>query len=78
MYCGTAALFMLPESPRWLVVNGQLDAALLVMHCLYASGPSRASDHQASTEASTAKVCGGNKVNISAVVIRLQCVVRSM
>ena len=27
-----AALVLLPESPRWLVVQGQLDAALAVIH----------------------------------------------
>jgi len=72
MCCGPAALFLLPESPRWLVVNGQLEAALLVMHCLYASGPSMAPGHQGSTEASTAKVCGGLRVCICAVVIIMQ------
>ena len=30
-----AALVLLPESPRWLVVNGQLDAALAVIHRIY-------------------------------------------
>ena len=30
-----AALVLLPESPRWLVVNGQLDAALAIIHRIY-------------------------------------------
>jgi len=46
-----AALLLLPESPRWLVVNGQLDAALAVMRQLYSSGVL-----PAGTEANTAKV----------------------
>lgn len=29
------ALFVLPESPRWLVVNAQLDEALAVIHRIY-------------------------------------------
>jgi hypothetical protein len=45
-----AALLLLPESPRWLVVNGRLDAALLVMHHLYSSG-----SLPAGIEANTAK-----------------------
>ena len=48
---GAAALLLLPESPRWLVVNGQLDAALAVMHQLYSDGML-----PAGTEANTAKV----------------------
>ena len=30
-----AALFILPESPRWLVVNGHLDLALAVIHRVF-------------------------------------------
>ena len=30
-----ASLFILPESPRWLVVNGHLDMALAVIHRVY-------------------------------------------
>lgn len=30
--CCAAALVLLPESPRWLVVQGKLDDALAVMH----------------------------------------------
>ena len=30
-----AALWFLPESPRWLVVDGQLDTALAVIHQVY-------------------------------------------
>ena len=34
--CDTAvSLFILPESPRWLVVNGHLDVALAVIHRVY-------------------------------------------
>ena len=29
------ALFILPESPRWLVVNARLDEALAVIHKVY-------------------------------------------
>jgi hypothetical protein len=32
-----AALFVLPESPRWLVVSGNLDEALAVIHRIYTS-----------------------------------------
>ncbi len=46
-----AALLLLPESPRWLVVNGQLDAALAVMRQLYSTGIL-----PAGTEANTAEV----------------------
>ena len=51
-----AALLLLPESPRWLVVNGQLDAALAVMRQLYSSGIL-----PAGTEANTAKVRIGSR-----------------
>lgn len=30
-----ASLFILPESPRWLVVNGHLDVALAVIHRVF-------------------------------------------
>ena len=34
--CAAAvSLFILPESPRWLVVNGHLDVALAVIHRVY-------------------------------------------
>lgn len=37
--CSVAAvsLFILPESPRWLVVNGHLDMALAVIHRVFTS-----------------------------------------
>ena len=36
MLCAAAvSLFILPESPRWLVVNGHLDVALAVIHRVY-------------------------------------------
>ena len=34
---GAAGLFVLPESPRWLVVSGRLDEALAVIHKIYTS-----------------------------------------
>ncbi len=34
---GAAALFILPESPRWLVVNNRLDEALSVIRRVYMS-----------------------------------------
>ncbi|KAK9909503.1 hypothetical protein WJX75_003257 [Coccomyxa subellipsoidea] len=33
----SAGLFVLPESPRWLVVSGRLDEALAVIHKIYTS-----------------------------------------
>lgn len=30
-----AAMWMLPESPRWLVVDGRLDEALAVIHVMF-------------------------------------------
>lgn len=38
--CLLASLVSLPESPRWLVMRGQLDAALATLHTIIASSSS--------------------------------------